>query len=639
MMNTDMDQEISQSSDFTQQVNSAAKQEEGLTHDYLKECVEDFITLTVDGRQLSERCRDYYDGKQWTVEQVAALKRRKQAPIVNNRIKVKLNGLLGLTSVRKGDPQAFPRNIDHDSKSSEAATDGLRYAADKTKLNPTFLECADNFFCEGYCGINIVTEQTPKGDTEIVADHIPWDRIFFDPFSRKHDFSDARGKGFGIWMDEDDILNTFPDASPDALNDNPLSTDETFEDKPRWAFKHGRRKRYLVVTHYIQYRNTWMLAIYTGGGFLLDPMESPWLDEYQRPSCPLEFEHAYIDRDNNRYGELASFLDLQDEINHRRSKALFLLSQRQTFGNRGAVDDIKKVKRELAKPDGHLEVNQGEFNKDFGILPTGDMAQGQFELLQEAKQEIDAQSYNAQLAGERQQGEISGIAIQRLQQSGVTELIKLFENFGSFKLRVYTQIWNRIRQSWTKEKWVRVTDDEQKLRWVGFNVPITLQKLLEETMADESKPYEMRLGASAQLITLEQQNPEALQQLVETRNSPAEIDVDIILDESYDTINVSQEQLDAILKFGAQNQFDIIDLLHISNIQGKDKLIEKLENRRREQAQQPPDAQSQYLTAKAEESMAGVKVKEADAQQTMIENQLLQQTPPASVPFKGSVSA
>lgn len=607
-------------------------------HSDLKDSLEEFISMTSDARMLSERCRDYRDGKQWTAEQVAALKKRKQSPIVNNRIKVKHNGLLGLVSVRKGDPKAYPRNVDSDSNSAEAVTDGLRYAADKCALNSTFLESADNFFCEGYTGVNIIDEQTPRGDKDIVVDHIPWDRLFFDPFSRRHDFSDSRYKGFGVWMDEEDIKSAFPDADPDAFRELSVQTDETFQDKPSWSFKAGKRRRYLVITHYFKSKGVWMLAIYTGGGFLLEPMESPYVDEYGQPDCPIEIEHAYIDREGNRYGELQSFLDLQDEINHRRSKALFLLSQRQTFGNRGSVTDIKKAKRELAKPDGHLEVNAGKLNEDFGILPTGDMAQGQIELLQEAKAEIDAQSYNAQLAGERAAGDMSGIAIQKLQQAGVTELIMLFENFGAFKLRVYKQMWNRIRQSWTNEKWVRVTDDEKKLRWVGFNVQITMKEMLEEIMADESKPREMRLGASAQLIMLEQSNPQALEQVVETRNPPAEMDMDIILDESYDTVNVSQEQLDAILKYGAANSFDIIDLLHLSNVQGKEKLIDKLESRRKEAAQnQQPDPQQQYFMAKAAEAASSAKVKEADAEQTTAETQIMMQTP--QIPFKGTVSA
>lgn len=615
-----------------------------------RETVTEFLDNTQDARMLSERCRDYYDGKQWTPEQVAALKRRKQAPIVSNRIKTKLNGLLGLTSVRKGDPKAFPRNVDADSGAAEACTDALRFAADKTNLNPTFLECADNFFCEGYTGVNVVTETTPKGDTDVIVDHIPWDRIFFDPFSRKHDFSDAGGKGFGIWMDEKDMRRTFPDADPDAFSITAGQAGDTFEDRPKWYYNQGKRRRFLVLTHYRKVDDVWILAIYTQGGFLVAPFPSPYTDEWGNPDCPLEFEHAYIDRDNNRYGEIASFLDQQDEINHRRSKALFLLSQRQTFGNRGAVIDVKSAKRELAKPDGHLEVGQGEFNKDFGILPTGDMAEGQMALLQEAKAEMDASSFSAQLSGDRQAGELSGVAIMRLQNAGMTEIIKLFENFGSFKLRVYRQMWNRIRQSWDQEKWVRVTDDEDKLRWVGFNIDITFGEQLQEIMDDESKPKAMRLGASAQMIMLEKENPDALQTVVKTKNRPAELDMDIILDESYDTANVSQEQLDMILKFGAQGAFDIVDLLEISNITGKDKLIEKINNRKAEAAKAaqdaPPDPQATYLQSAAKEKDASSALKTAQAQettinaaQTALETAQLQAIPLGGVPFKGTVSA
>ena len=630
-------------------VNAAASGEKAAVYEgeYGDHCdwtetLMEFLNNTQDARLLSQRCRDYYDGKQWTPEQVQALKKRKQAPIVNNRIKTKLNGLLGLTSVRKGDPKAYPRNVDHDSESAEAVTDGLRFAADKCVLNATFLECADNFFCEGYTGVNVVTETAPNGDTDVVVDHIPWDRIFFDPFSRKHDFSDAGGKGFGIWMDEKDIVRTFPDADPDALTiTNFAQTDETFEDRPKWYYNQGKRRRFLVLTHYRKVEGIWCLAIYTQGGFLIAPFPSPYVDEWGNPECPLELEHAYIDRDNNRYGEIASFLDLQDEINHRRSKALFLLSQRQTFGNRGAVKDITKAKRELAKPDGHLEVGQGEFNKDFGILPTGDMAQGQMDLLMEAKAEMDAGSFNAQLSGERQVGELSGVAIMRLQNAGMTDIIKLFENFGSFKLRVYKQMWCRIRQSWTAEKWVRVTDDEDQLRWVGFNVDQTLQEQLQEIMDDEAKPHAMRLGASAQLILLEKQNPPALQQVVKTKNRPVELDMDIILDEAYDTANVSQEQLDAILKYGVQGGLDIIDLLELSNITGKEKLIEKINNRKLEAAkaaqEAPPDPQATYLQSKAKEAEASALDKQADAEQTQVETKLLMTQP--VVPFKGTVSA
>lgn len=615
------------------------------TLDYLRECVDEFVTASEDARALSEKCRDYYDGKQWSEEQIKQLRARKQAPVVNNRIKVKLNGLLGIMALKKTEPKAYPRNqVDSDTGAAEAATDGLNYSSDRTRLNRVLASAANYYFCEGYCGVHITVEYSKDGKPQIVVENIEWDRIFFDPFSRKADFSDARGKGFKVWMDEDDIISMYEiDANHEALaNPRYEDRDEVFEDKPAWFTTEGKRKRHLVAMHYFIWKNVWHYAVYTGSDFLVTPTVSPYVDEDGEPVCPLEFTHAYIDRENNRYGELASFLDLQDEINHRRSKALFLLSQRQTFGNKQAVRDIKKAKRELAKANGHLEIGAGELNKDFGILPTGDMAQGQIDMYADAKAEMDAQSFNAQMAGERQMGDLSGVALKRLQTAGIIELNELFENFSDFKLRIYKQMWSRIRQFWDKEMWVRVTDDEDNLRWIGFNVPVTMKTFLEETMADEEKPKEMRLGASAQLILLEQQNPQGLEELIEIKNRPAELDMDIIIEESFDFINASEEQLDAILQYGAQSQFDIVDLLSISNVRHKDKLIERIENRRKEAAkaaaEAPPDPQATYLQAKAGEATAAAKSKEQDAEQTAIENQILVNTP-QPIPMKGSVSA
>ncbi|MCZ2913348.1 hypothetical protein NYY64_19150, partial [Acinetobacter baumannii] len=94
-------------------------------------------------------------------------------------------------------------------------------------------------------------------------------------------------------------------------------------------------------------------------------------------------------RENNRYGEVRSMISLQDEINKRRSKALHLLSVRQTYGNKKAIQDTQKAKQELAKPDGHVDINaDAQFGQDFGIIPTGDLAQGQIALMQQATAEM-----------------------------------------------------------------------------------------------------------------------------------------------------------------------------------------------------------------------------------------------------------
>ena len=49
------------------------------------------VDQTQEERDESERCRDYYDGKQWTDEETQALQKRGQPVIVSNRIAPKVN--------------------------------------------------------------------------------------------------------------------------------------------------------------------------------------------------------------------------------------------------------------------------------------------------------------------------------------------------------------------------------------------------------------------------------------------------------------------------------------------------------------------------------------------------------------------
>ena len=95
-------------------------------------------------------------------------------------------------------------------------------------------------------------------------------------------------------------------------------------------------------------------------------------------------------------GWCRGLISLQDEINKRRSKALHLLSVRQVIAEQGAVPDVDKARREVAKPDGYVEVMPG---LKFEIEQTADLAAGQFQLLQHATAEMQLSGPNAAMSG------------------------------------------------------------------------------------------------------------------------------------------------------------------------------------------------------------------------------------------------
>lgn len=598
--------------------------------DRLKLQAEDYLNSTIGARLESEKCRDYYDGYQWTKEELEVLRKRKQPAIVVNRVKPKVEGLKGLLSIRKTDIKAFPRNQEQDEKSAAAITDALRYVSDNNDFDDIKTECFETKIVEGVCAVSIDIK-VKNNEPEIKINPIFWDRFYYDPKSRQKDFSDARYLGEMIWLDQEQLIELFPDKKDIIANlaDMDGDGDQTIADRPLWTTGSKDRKRFRICKHYFIKDSKWMVAVFCGDVFLLDPQESPYLDEEEKPTCPIVADTAYIDRNNQRYGEVKSFLSQQDEINHRRSKALHLLSARQTTGRKGTIENIAAMKNELAKPDGHVEYVGDE--GDFKILPNTDFTKGQFDLYQDAKAELDATSFNAQLAGERQSGDLSGVAISRLQSAGAMEINSLYTGFANWEKRVFRQVWDRIRQFWTAEKWVRITDNEDNLRWVGFNTQITLQKYLEEIINDESKPLNLRIGASASYQAMMQTNDPRLQTIIEVRNRPAELDVDIILDQSFDVVNIQQEQFQLLVQFAQSSKdIDIIELIELSQLRNKKELIEKIEARRGQQAQAVGNVQqmqAQKIQVENAKAFADAQVSTKKAEQMAIENELLLRSP------------
>jgi len=128
-----------------------------------QEKIDLFLTSTMESRALSEKCRDYFDHKQWTAAEIQKLKSRNQAAIVVNRIRPKIKGLVGLYNMRQSDPKAYPRTQKHD-KSAHAITDALRYVADDNDFQTKKLEVCEEFFVEGYSGCIVEVRQ---GKTDI----------------------------------------------------------------------------------------------------------------------------------------------------------------------------------------------------------------------------------------------------------------------------------------------------------------------------------------------------------------------------------------------------------------------------------------------------------------------------------------
>ena len=539
-----------------------------------------------DARNEAESARDYYDGRQLTSDQIAALKKRKQPIVIENLIQPKVDYLCGLERQTRTDPKAYPRTAQHDDDAN-AATDALRYVADDQNLDIKRSNVFNQMLVEGYGGVEVCVERVRDGIDPAVK-VLDWDRLFFDPHSCRPDFSDADYLGFVTWMGLAQAKRKWPDSADalDATFNNGTTSHGTYDDKPKatsWADKGERRVR--IVTIYDQSSGEWQRGVYTLSGQLEPLAPSPYLDDQGNPECALILQSAYVDRDDDRYGPVRNWKTLQDEVNKRRSKFLHLSNSRPVRVDRASGLSADEARKEFNRPDGVLIAGAGEVED----LSNGNMAAGHFNLLAEAKQAIQLTGPNATMQGKSGQDQ-SGRAILALQQGGMTEMAPLLDNLRHFNIRVYRSIWNRIRQYWTAERWVRVTDDEKNVRFVGLNT--TQGNLAAVKLRDALKSGKIDQATAAQYAQQLMADPA----MGQPANAVAEMDVDIQIDEVQDAPTLQIEQFEQLAKLAPMappqylpTMFEL--MVEASNLRNKDKLREIMDQAK--QGQQDPAMQAQ----------------------------------------------
>ncbi len=549
-----------------------------------------------DARELAFRDIDYYDGKQLTAEEASALKKRGQPDTTFNFIGGKIDVMLGLEIQQRSDPKAWPRTPD-DAKAAEAATDALRFVERKHDLDTLFSESYEDLAKGGFEVIEVLVRNTKADRAEIDLKQPKFDRVFYDPHSTRRDFSDARYMGYVLWWDRDQAEKKWPDGA--AIIAGTISETETgdYDDKPShkvWA-KPGTRARIRLVTMYWKDGDQWHMTKFTKQGVLeSDPV--PYLDDEGLSVNPMIMQSAYVDRDNARYGAVRRLIGPQDEENKRRSKFLHMITMRQTRAEKGAVDDVGEMKAQLARPDGHIETNPGF---TFEIIDQSAQASGQASLMEYSAGRMDKIGANTSLQG-KPEGTPSGRAIILAQQGGIAELTPLSERHRNFKARVYRAVWQRIRQFWTEERWVRVTDNEDNVRFTGFNRRTSVGAEFARELKEEEG---LNLEQIEQILGEARAKGENLDAPI-TVNVPAAMDMDVMIETAPESITLEQEQFSELAKLLGSG-LELTDprmklLITASQLRNKRELLDQIDGASTPSEQQKVSGEIELATLKAQ---------------------------------------
>jgi hypothetical protein len=504
---------------------------------------------------------DFYDNLQWDPEDAQALRDRGQMPLVYNEVAPMCDWLIGTERRTRVDWKVLPRTED-DVPMADVKTKVMKFIADVNKVVFLRSRAFSDAIKGGLGWIDDGARDDPTKDV-LYSKYEDWRNVLHDSDSYELDLSDARYLFRWRWVDEDIAVMMFPDRAAKiraAVEEATQRTGGAFEEESWYdaidpfggtnrsgvIYAHGsgmtvdakRRKVRLIEC---QYRKPATVKVVDSG-----PMQGAIFDErddvmagnlaaskatlvdrtmlvmhvavftetdmlgygrslYRHGSFSLTPVWCYRrNRDRMPYGVIRRVRDIQQDLNKRASKALFMLNTNQMIMDEGAVEDIDVARDEVSRPDGVIVKKTG---KDFLIRRDTDAATGQLSMMA-----LDAQSIqkSAGVADEnlgRQTNAVSGAAIKARQIQGSVVTTEPFDN-----LRLATQLQGEKQlslseQFYTEQKVIRLVGNKGALEWVKLNQP--------EQQPDGSVRYLNDITASqADFMVSEQDYSGALRQVM-----------------------------------------------------------------------------------------------------------------------------
>lgn len=467
---------------------------------------------------------DFYDNLQWNADDAAAVKERGQMPLVYNEVAPMVDWLVGTERRARVDWRVLPRTED-DVDIADTKTKVLKYVAD---INRTVFARSRAFADAIKAGVGWLDDGVRDDPTEdiLYSKWEDWRCVLWDSMSKELDLSDARYVFRWRWVDVDIAVAMFPDREQvirRAAEDNPAWFSD--EDEDEWQSATGpletevngrlyasgaglvvdaRRPRVKLIE--CQYRMPVRTRVVADGPFRgvpLDERDAIMMDAVRRGAITsivdkvmmrmhsavftegamlaagsTIFRHNKFTltpvwcyrrgRDQMPYGIVRRVRDIQQDLNKRASKALFMLNTNQVVMDEGAVEDIEAARDEVDRPDGMIVKKAG---KEFVIRRDTDAATGQINMMTLAAQTIQKAAGVADENLGRQTNAVSGEAIKARQLQGSVVTTEPLDN-----LRLATQLQGEKQLSLTEQfysepKVIRLTGAKGALEWVRINEP------------------------------------------------------------------------------------------------------------------------------------------------------------------------
>lgn len=438
-----------------------------------------------DWRTEASKCVAYYDGNQLSQEMIETLKARGQPVLVNNLIGPVVDGILGMEAKSRQGFRVRADN-DHNLLVAEALNEEINEMARMTGIDNAR---SDAFASQVKAGLGWVELNMSSDPFEYgyQASHVHRNEIWWDWSAKRPDLSDARWLLRRRWLDEDEAIAFFPqhrelikqaangwsnfmEAIEEQARPTLYSAYQEYADygwNDDQLFDTDRKRVRIHEVYYRVFERGLVMTSPDGRVVRFDkdnPLHQtlaasgqvslhnrPYKRMYQAwyigphrvwngPSPHPHNRFPYVpfwglreDESGVPYGLIRRMISPQDEVNFRRSKLTYLLNNKRVIKDSDAVMmSDQDLLDEINRADGVITLNPDRKNLDsrgFWVETENGIASQQFQIMQEAKQQIQdcAGVYSAMLGQENNAS--SGVALNGLIEQGATTLAEILDNY------------------------------------------------------------------------------------------------------------------------------------------------------------------------------------------------------------------
>jgi len=478
-------------------------------------------------RADAQKCADYYDGKQLAADDAAELEGRGMGELVANVVKPTVNALLGMEAKQRSD-WLLTADTEEGQDVAEALNQRLKEAERESRADAAVSEAYAHQVKAGLGWIEVGRSSDPMAYPHRV-ESVHRNEIFWDWSARKADLSDAQWLVRERWYPAQQLCQFFPDkaelikASTSgwdslwrelAVENEVLQRGFERESRANWMDEEWRNQEsglaLLREVWFKTFEKTLMIKLPKGRkvpfnphneahilaiasgialpkeavlckwnvAFYIGPHELSCVQTQRRRLPYVPFWGYREDRTGIPYGVVRDMIPMQDEVNARRRKLMWLLSSKRVIVDSDALDskynDFSDLAAEVGRPDSVIVTNPMRTNKAGALAIDTDLGLSaqQFEVMRDAEDAVQrvAGIYNAMIGRGEQAN--SGLAITSLVEQGSNAVADINDNYRYARTLVGELLLDQLIEDMAGEESILVRLEKTgETREVVLNVP------------------------------------------------------------------------------------------------------------------------------------------------------------------------